>query len=838
MSETRVTSASFEVHPSVVFKLGSDLITDDIQAIAELIKNSYDADAKTVILNIETAESHPEAPADAGYVEIIDTGLGMTVEQLERGWLTISSSPKRSFKAEGRVTDRFKRTPLGDKGLGRLGSQRLGNRVTIVTTPKSERNTHRLTFEWGAFKAYNLLSEMTVTIESGPATRKQGTQIVISGLHNPEQFTADRLVEELAKMISPYEGVEDFRLAVSLDGQTLELGAHAAGVRQGSVVRYMLDFDGEDLRVRGLFRLGLFTPNAKKERPEFVRTISADKGAALMRHLKAQSGSEDWNLKRSTEHGWWGEVSIPISINSLGDREFEPSDDAADDDRDATEPDGSPATRLVATPGPFRGEIDAFNLSAGSIDEVGAFDSVKQARENLKTFSGIRVYRDGFSVRVDDDWLALGKQWSSGGSYFGLRPATTMGYLAISARNNAQLLETTDREGFQHTPHFNNLMRLMEQFVGQAAAIQEFLGREGARFRKASLADAEGDPERDPSDVADDLAAVLGRAQQWTGSFAEIRASLEQRSAEAERLVATYSARTDLSDDELELLASLNALSRHAARAGDLVQELSVFVDEVAEQRSGAARLQLELEQMSDQLELTYDTIAVGLTAEALSHEIANIATRLARRASTVNRHIRQRHPNDRQLGRFVDEVSGSVAGLRRQLAHLAPSLRFVRERREVLALTALCDDVNEYFADRWSERQMRIEIQPLEDFAVLMNRGKLIQVLDNLLLNSEYWLEGDLREGLMPEGVIVIEIDQPFVRVSDNGRGVDPGVSHSLFDAFVSRKPRGSGRGLGLYIVRRLLDAEGCTIALLPGRNAHERPFEFEIDLSGAIAE
>jgi len=44
----------FEVHPSVLFKLGEDLITDDAQALVELAKNAYDADARVVRIEVTT----------------------------------------------------------------------------------------------------------------------------------------------------------------------------------------------------------------------------------------------------------------------------------------------------------------------------------------------------------------------------------------------------------------------------------------------------------------------------------------------------------------------------------------------------------------------------------------------------------------------------------------------------------------------------------------------------------------------------------------------------------------------------------------------------------------
>jgi signal transduction histidine kinase len=814
------STGQFEVHPSVVFKLGADLITDDIQAIAELVKNAYDADAKTVIVRIDTTRSHEEAPEDVGFIDIVDTGTGMTLENIRRGWLTISSSPKREFKAAGKRTG-LKRTPLGDKGLGRLGSQRLGNRVTIITTPSGGGETHRLSFDWRDFESYDSLSQMTVEIGSWPSKLKQGTRIIVSGLRRPETLNKDRLAEELSRTISPYEGVANFRLSVVLDDEPIDLGEAATSVRNGAVIRYSLNFDGRKLTVRSLIRLALFKPTAKKDHPAFTKFITADKGASLLKHLQSNPRAKDFVLTRSTEPGWWGEVRAEFDLSDVAEVEREHS---ANGERGR-----------LATPGPFHSEIDAFNLSAGSVQEIGAFDSVSEARSALRSFAGVRVYRDGFNVRVDDDWLGLGRQWTTGKSFFGLRPATTMGYVAISAAKNQQLVETTDREGFQGTPHYNNMVRLLDRFVLMTADLQQFLGREGAAFR--DRAHVVTDEERDPSELVEDLGHLLGQAEAWVGPLSEVRIALEEHSRDAEALVTTFSARADLSNNEMEMLASLNALSRYARRATELVEELSRFVTEVAEQQAVGARLQLEMDQLNEQLSLAYDTIAVGLTAEALSHEIAQIATRLARRAATVDRHIRKNAPGDRQLGRFVEEVIGSVAGLRRQLAHLAPSLRFVRERRENLPLSEVAEEVASYFEDRWKNEPISIEFQLREDFAVLMNRGKLLQVFDNLVLNSEYWLGESIRQGELDRGLVTIEIDAPLVRIFDNGRGIEPGVQHSLFEAFVSRKPRGAGRGLGLFIVRQLLDAEGSSIMLLPDHNSHGRPYTFEIDLSGAVA-
>src|SRR6202035_6131564 len=108
--------------------------------------------------------------------------------------------------------------------------------------------------------------------------------------------------------------------------------------------------------------------------------------------------------------------------------------------------------------------------------------------------------------------------------------------------------------------------------------------------------------------------------------------------------------------------------------------------------------------------------------------------------------------------------------------------------------------------------------------FIVLGSRGRLTQVLDNLLLNSGYWIGVAQKQQTVRTGKVTITLDAPRFTVSDNGPGVEPSVESSLFDAFVTRKPRGSGRGLGLFIVRQLLESEDCSVELGPQRDANER--------------
>lgn len=107
----------FEINPVVVFRLGEELITDEVQALVELVKNSYDADASWAKITIDSYAIGEDLFANAkGAIVIEDDGVGMDKNAISAGWLTIAGSMKRSEKSMGRTT-RKGRTPIGDKGL-------------------------------------------------------------------------------------------------------------------------------------------------------------------------------------------------------------------------------------------------------------------------------------------------------------------------------------------------------------------------------------------------------------------------------------------------------------------------------------------------------------------------------------------------------------------------------------------------------------------------------------------------------------------------------------------------------------------------------------------------
>ena len=77
-----------------------------------------------------------------------------------------------------------------------------------------------------------------------------------------------------------------------------------------------------------------------------------------------------------------------------------------------------------------------------------------------------------------------------------------------------------------------------------------------------------------------------------------------------------------------------------------------------------------------------------------------------------------------------------------------------------------------------------------------------------NLLVNAVTYVSA----GTRPAIHISNEARGPFVRLSiqDNGRGIDPSALPHIFDLFVQEDSRVTGMGVGLHVVRQIVERHG----------------------------
>jgi signal transduction histidine kinase len=94
---------------------------------------------------------------------------------------------------------------------------------------------------------------------------------------------------------------------------------------------------------------------------------------------------------------------------------------------------------------------------------------------------------------------------------------------------------------------------------------------------------------------------------------------------------------------------------------------------------------------------------------------------------------------------------------------------------------------------------------------------NELIQVWTNLIQNALHAMEG---RGILEVGVLR-QGDELVVEITDNGPGVPAALQERIFEPFFTTKPMGEGSGLGLDIVRKIIERHQgrLTLESVPGR-------------------
>lgn len=508
----------FKITARTLLHLGADLISSDEIALYELVKNAFDASSKDVeikcnitipgesyfsalrelrqdidkhtsttaitravdrwkvefLANVdndspnvtkfnialracETLVDVLRAVEDANSIEVTDEGSGMSAKDLEDVYLTIGTTSRLREKIQRLVNEETKgeRPILGDKGVGRLATMRLGSRLHVETTEEGESYWNVLAINWEDFRE-NLearLEDIDVAPTRGAMKKDcdtHGTTIRISGLKS--EWTFNRLEQvskdHIAKLSDPF-ATGRFPVVPSFNGRAVKvpkfndlLTKHAHADCSAKLI-----IDGEDSTLEGTVNYRL----AEKG------TAFALRGAHLLSAANA------------------------ASIESL--------------------------VRL----GPFSVEFYWFNRQALKAS-MKTFENADEIRQVIKLqewwAGGLMVYRDGFRVNPygsgDDDWLNLdAKALASSG--YKVNRRQLVGRVSLSSRRNPHLTDQTNREGLQDSSELRSLIALLRYIL-----IKEF---------KAFLQRIDDSAEQHPSLTVREIRDRVSKEKRTIGSL-------------------------------------------------------------------------------------------------------------------------------------------------------------------------------------------------------------------------------------------------------------------------------------------------------------------------------
>ena len=133
--------------------LGDQLIRDETVALAEIIKNSYDAAGVVLVYfdDFDTSESDLSQNETSRLV-IRDDGCGMDEEVIKNHWLNPATPIQKLRKTEYNPKTTKGRVIQGEKGIGRYSLFKLGNKITITTRPISSNKEYIVEYDLSAYE--------------------------------------------------------------------------------------------------------------------------------------------------------------------------------------------------------------------------------------------------------------------------------------------------------------------------------------------------------------------------------------------------------------------------------------------------------------------------------------------------------------------------------------------------------------------------------------------------------------------------------------------------------------------------------------------------------------
>lgn len=193
-------SMSFDPH--TIEHLGIKMYSRLPNAMAELIANAYDADAKTVHINI--VENSLERS-----ISVSDDGVGMSFDEINEKFLRIG---RKRRKEDDGLSPSGKRKITGRKGLGKLAFFGIGNTIEIET--KSGGHSTRFVMNWNEIVSTDKSAYEPVF--SYGVAKGSGTTIVLKELKRHTSINKYELAVSLSKLFNFFD--DSFQVFISLNG--------------------------------------------------------------------------------------------------------------------------------------------------------------------------------------------------------------------------------------------------------------------------------------------------------------------------------------------------------------------------------------------------------------------------------------------------------------------------------------------------------------------------------------------------------------------------------------------------------------------------------------------
>ena len=143
---------TYQIRPyaRLITMLGEQLIKNEVIALSELIKNSYDADASWV--KVSFCDFNDDYSVnEKSKIIIQDNGVGMNQEIIEKSWLNPATPTKLKQKQNQKGKTQKGRILQGEKGIGRFAIFKLGSTIKITTKTENDQFENTVLYDFSKY---------------------------------------------------------------------------------------------------------------------------------------------------------------------------------------------------------------------------------------------------------------------------------------------------------------------------------------------------------------------------------------------------------------------------------------------------------------------------------------------------------------------------------------------------------------------------------------------------------------------------------------------------------------------------------------------------------------
>ena len=855
------------IDPRVVKHLGRDLITSPEVAIIELVKNAIDARAKTINLklfnngipdilkNSQVSSVLPQQYFHKPLLVIEDDGYGMTDEVIDNGFLRIATSIKSNQS-----------DTLGEKGIGRLATQRLGAALLVETCSAKENHSSFVFINWD--DVINGAEE--VPSFDGPAT-KPHTRLWIFGINledyieNAMQFSqisfidTDTVVQinrdlksALNFLISPFENTPDVPYAPQINfyfnNKPINITfPYDILALAESIHEFKFSENGNQLLSYGLSIKPWFIERVHRalvKAEAFKRLKKPHNYYSELLNKNSKRISNVLNATLSAEEltKWFYRILLDfyaVTDDERNREEFSFIKSKAD----------AVIDELIKI-APISGSIYTFKQGAAIGDKIiidSAHElnytnkrySLQELKYFLEDYNGIKLYRGyyriGFLGNKESDWIKLQQFRTKGQQWYRFDSGNTVGFVSLSddAQKNIQEISSRlDISENETSKAFKLLINVVFNYLFYD------LNRKANDLMKVLLAE-EGLLEENLSKRVkkndEALREMIKRNKRMQKALIDVSQHLEQgrKISETNEIALPSSSFAFLSD-------TIKKIDNDIKTDSSVQEATAVLLSEADAQLKA-----IEVESYNN-----YKLMANGLITETITHELHSLSkTGIVpdacghfdclrnyfvqnRSVPTYNQHVVPIQNSYSNIAGKLDQVGDLYSFLETTFIKKGTYDEFVYQD-----IAEVVKDITNNLISTIKKERIQIFCD-FESLVWFVPKGVLLHVFYNLINNSLYWIDvrrkraqSDSHYAFSGNDKIVVEehgIDG--IIIYDTGTCVSKSMEDILFEPLQSGKPLSEGRGMGLYIVKKLLNSFGGEIKLLEERNAYGNRFKFLI--------